>query len=101
MSVFDFQLNESTHNFTLKKVFARVVKAYQSGSIETRPTLLGNSYRLNDDTFDARLSFNESLAKDPNASDMKTKNIKPYERQRAKLSPHSLVARKISYCFKG
>ena len=72
MSVFNIELEESAiHNFTLKKFFTKVVKAYRSGSVEVESTPLGKSYRLDGSS----LGLDQRFAKDPTPRDMRSKNI--------------------------
>ena len=73
MSVFNIEFEESAiHNFTLKKFFTKVVKAYRSGSVEVESTPLGKRYRLDGSSLD----FDQRFAKDPIPRDMRSKNIK-------------------------
>ena len=72
MSVFNIELEESAiHNFTLKKFFTKVVKAYRSGSVEVESTPLGKKYRLGYSSLD----FDQRFAKDPIPRDMRSKSI--------------------------
>ena len=75
MSLIKFELHKTPGNFTLKKLFTKVTKAYRSGSVDAVSTPIGNGYILKNDNFDADFYFNEAFSNDPNSREMKTKNI--------------------------
>ena len=70
-----FELEMTPRNFSLKKLFTKVSKAYRSGSIDAVSTPIGNGYILKNDDLDAEFYFNEAFSNDPNSREMKTKNI--------------------------
>ena len=75
MSSFSFILEEPIKNFTLNKLFKKLLKAYRSNSIEAVSTPLGSFYDLDDGVIDAELYLNEKFAKDPSAKDMRSEEI--------------------------
>ena len=48
MSSFSFELDEPIKNFTLKKLFAKLVSAYRSNSFEAVSTPLGSFYDIDE-----------------------------------------------------
>lgn len=81
MSLLKFELNNPFRNFTLKKLFTKVVKAYRSGSIDAVSTPIGSGYILDNDNLDADFYFNEAFSNDPSLQEMKNKNINSLYKQ--------------------
>ena len=75
MSSFSFELDAPIKNFTLKKLFTKLVGAYRSNSFEAVSTPLGSVYQLDDGVVDAELYLDEKFAKDPSAKAMRSKKI--------------------------
>ena len=77
MSLFEIDSDADQKNFTLAKMFKRVVNGYRSGDTTNESILLGNSYS-HEDYYDysiMKVSLNETFSNDPSKSDMKKKNI--------------------------
>ena len=56
MSSFSFELDEPIKNFTLNKLFKKLLEAYRSNSIEAVSTPLGSFYELDDGVIDAEFA---------------------------------------------
>ena len=75
MSSFSFELDEPIKNFTLNKLFKKLLEAYRSNSIEAVSTPLGSFYELDDGVIDAELYLDEKFAKDPGANEMRSEEV--------------------------
>ena len=86
MSTFELDFEASQNNFTLQKMFTKILKAYRSGSSPAQSTPLGKKYKYektaNDyDYDDPKISLDETFSNDPSASDMKRKGINALYKQ--------------------
>ena len=86
MSTFDLNFEASQNNFTLQKMFTKVVKAYRSGSSPAKSTPLGKTYKYEKEVSDygyddPKISLDETFSNNPSASDMKKKGINALYKQ--------------------